>query len=271
MEQMNETAQKLLDMGLAYAPKLVGAVLLLGIGFWITNRITAGLRKRMKKALVDESLRPFLLSMVNVLLKVMIVFSAAGVVGIHTTSFVAILGAAGLAVGLALQGSLSNFASGVLILMFRPYKVGDFITTQGHTGYIREIQIFTTVIATLDNRMVIIPNSAVLSGPIENYTAYPDRMLDLVIGISYGDDIDLARRVVLEEIAKMPQLIKEKTPEVFVKALADSSVNLGVRFWVKSEDYWDAYFAFHENIKKAFDASNVGIPFPQMDVRVHQV
>lgn len=270
MGQVNQNLQKVIDMGIEFAPKLIGALLVVILGFWITTRLVGVLRKKMRKTNMDASLQPFLLSMLSVLFKVMIVFSAAGIVGIQTASFVAVLGAAGLAIGLALQGSLSNFASGVLILMFRPYKVGDFIATQGFSGTVREIQIFTTVMTTVDNRMIIVPNASILSGPIENFSALPERQLDLVVGISYGDDIDLARQIIAEIIQTIPGQIPDKEIRIFVKKLSESSVDLGVRFWVESTEFWNATFLFQEKVKKAFDNESVGIPFPQLDVRIHQ-
>lgn len=270
MNDLNSYAQKLMDMGIEYAPKLIGALLVLTIGFWITNRLVNVMQRRMQKAKVDPSLQPFLLSMVGVLLKVMIVFSAAGIIGIQTASFVAVLGAAGLAVGLALQGSLSNFASGVLILLFRPYRVGDFITAQGHTGTVKEIQIFTTIVATIDNRMVILPNSAMLSGAIENETAYPDRMLDLTFEIDHETDIDKAKQVAAETIPGTPGYLPDKGTEVFIRSLSESAIQLGVRFWVDSTGYWVSYFHYHEFLKKAFNREGVVMTSQLLDVRLHQ-
>lgn len=260
-----------MDMGIEFAPRVAGALLVVTVGFWIANHFTQLLRKKMLATNMDPSLRPFLLSLLSALLKVMIVFSAAGIVGIQTTSFVAVLGAAGLAIGLALQGSLSNFASGILILLFRPYKVGDIILAQGYTGTIREIQIFTTILSTIDNRMVIIPNAAMLSGPIENFSGYPERQVDVVVGIRYSDDIDKAKAIIAEVIPNMPGLVPDKDVRIFVKQLGNHSVDIGVRFWVVGTEFLNASFLFYEHAKKAFDREGVGIPFPQMDVWLRQV
>ncbi|MCB0642449.1 MAG: mechanosensitive ion channel, partial [Phaeodactylibacter sp.] len=181
---------------LGYAPKVLGAILVIIIGFWVANRIAKMLDKNFRKANLDEDLRPFLITLITVLLKVLVFFSAAGIVGIETASFVALLAAAGFAIGMALQGTLGHFAAGVLILFFKPYRTGDFIVAQGYAGSVKEIQIFNTILTTLDNRIIIVPNGAIMSGPIENLTSPGQRKVDLTFGISYGDDIDKARSVI---------------------------------------------------------------------------
>ena len=251
-----------------YAPLVVGAILVLIIGFWAVNGIVRYLDKQMKKSGLDEDLRPFLLTLTNVLLKVLVFFSAAGIVGIETTSFVALLAAAGFAIGLALQGTLSHFAAGVLILFFKPYRTGDYIVAQGYEGFVKEIQIFNTILTTLDNRIIIVPNGAISSGPIENLTSPGERKVDLTFGIGYGDDIDKARSVIESVIAESEQILKDKGTEIFVKELGDSSVNFAVRVWVHVDDYWAVFFYMHEQVKKAFDREGISIPFPQMDVHV---
>ena len=241
------------DFLIAYAPKVVGAILVLVIGFWIVNRIVNMIDKNFKKANLDEDLRPFLLSLISVLLKVLVFFSAAGIVGIETASFVALLAAAGFAIGMALQGTLSHFAAGVLILFFKPYRTGDFIVAQGYSGFVKEIQIFNTILTTLDNRIIIVPNGAIMSGPIENLTSPGERKVDLTFGIGYGDDIDKARSVIDSVIKASDQIIRKEEAEIFVKELADSSVNFAVRVWVNVDDYWPVYFYMHEAVKKSFD------------------
>lgn len=251
-----------------YGPRVVGAVLTLIIGLWIIGWITRFAKRAMEKRNLDVSLRPFLLSLINTGLKILLLLSVAQQFGVETTSFVAILGALSFAIGLALQGNLGHLASGILVLIFKPYRVGDFIVAQGYSGTVKEIQIFNTILTTLDNRIIIIPNGAVTSGPIENLTSPGQRKVDLTFGIGYGDDIDKARSVMERVISTAPGVLQEKGSEIFVKELADSSVNFAVRVWVNVDDYWGVYFYLHEHIKKAFDQQGVSIPFPQMDVHM---
>lgn len=251
-----------------YAPMVVGAILVLLIGFWAVNFIVRFLDKQLKKSGMDEDLRPFLLTLANVLLKILVFFSAAGIVGIETTSFVALLAAAGFAIGMALQGTLGHFAAGVLILFFKPYRTGDFIVAQGYSGTVKEIQIFNTILTTLDNRIIIVPNGAIASGPIENLTSPGERKVDLTFGIGYGDDIDKARSVIQSVIQGNDKILHDKGVEILIKELGDSSVNFAVRVWVDVDDYWPVYFYMQEQVKKAFDREGVSIPFPQMDVHV---
>jgi small conductance mechanosensitive channel len=253
-----------------YAPKVGGALLTLVIGLWLIGWLTRMLRRQLERGKMSNDLIPFLSTMFNVTLKVLLLLSVAGMFGVETTSFVAILGAAAFAIGMALQGTLGHFASGVLILTFRPYHVGDFIVTQGYAGTVAEIQIFNTILTTLDNREVIIPNGAITSGPIENLTKRGERRLDLTFGIGYGDDIDKARTVLDEVVQRCPGAMLDKGYDILVKELADSSVNFAVRFWTTVEDFWPAHFFMQEEVKKAFDKEGVNIPFPQMDVHLQQ-
>jgi small conductance mechanosensitive channel len=225
----------------------------------------------MKRSSMNESLIPFLRALVNILLKAMLFISVLGMVGIEMTSFIAILGAAGLAVGLALQGTLQNFAGGVMILLFKPYEVGHFIEAQGFMGTVKEIQIFQTVLLSPDNRKIIIPNSPLATGSLTNFSAMPTRRIDFSFGIGYGDDIDKAKEILLNMAQSDGRVLKEENPpQVMVEALADSSVNLKLRVWVKSEDYWSLYFDITESVKKQFDAAGISIPFPQQDVHFYQ-
>ncbi len=260
--------EQITQMAIDFAPKLAGAIIVLIVGFWLANVISRVVYKRMAKSDMDEAIRNFLRSLISVLLKVMVVFSAAGIVGVETASFIAVLAAAGFAIGLALQGSLGNFAAGVLVLLFKPYKIGDFISAQGYSGTVKEIQIFNTILTALDNRIIIIPNGAIISGPIENITVNPERQLDLTFGIGYSDDIDKAKTILENEIKNCPGYLEDHGYKIMVKELADSSVNFAVRFWTKTEDYWTAFFHMQEYVKKAFDNQGVSIPFPQMDVHV---
>lgn len=270
MEKFQDTLQTIYDLVAGYGMKFIMAIVVLVLGLFVIKWLTKGLVKMMRRGNVNESLIPFLKSLTSILLKVMLILSVMGMVGIQMTSFIAVLGAAGLAVGLSLQGTLQNFAGGVIILLFKPYEVGHFIEAQGYMGTVKEIQIFTTVLSTPDNRKVIIPNSPLATGSITNFSAMPTRRIDFSFGIGYEDDIDKAKSILLKMAQKDDRVLKEENPpEVMVEALADSSVNLKLRTWVKSEDYWSLFFDITENVKKQFDAAGVSIPFPQQDVHLY--
>jgi small conductance mechanosensitive channel len=270
MEELNmeEYASTAINLTLEYAPKLALAIITLIIGLWIISAVTTILGKALIASKTDETLIPFLKSLTSWGLKVLLFISVASMVGIATTSFVAVLGAAGLAIGLALQGSLANFAGGVLLLVFRPYKIGDLIESQGNLGIVKEIQIFNTVLTTFQNKTVVLPNSAVSSNAITNVTANGTIRVDMEVGISYDSNIDEAKKVILDTIAKNDKVLKDPACAVGVNALADSSVNLLVMPWCNTDDYWDVYFGVREDIKKALDANNISIPFPQRDVHI---
>ncbi len=267
---MGEYLDKFIDILIDYAPKALGAFLTLFIGFWLAKLIANKVKNAMEKRDVSESLIPFLHSLILILLRVLVLFSAASMFGFEVTSFIAILSALTLAIGLALQGQLSHMAAGVLILFFKPFKLGDFIVTNGYSGTVKEIQIFITVLTTLDNRNIIIPNGAITSNPLENLTANPMRKVPMTFGISYSDDIDKARKVIQDVVASCKEIDHSQPVDILVSELADSSVNFAVRPWAKTENYWAVHFYMHENIKKEFDKAGVGIPFPQMDVHVHK-
>ncbi|MEO0724268.1 MAG: mechanosensitive ion channel domain-containing protein [Bacteroidota bacterium] len=261
--------EKLSELTTTYAPKVVGAILTLIIGFWIVGRVTSALDRTMGKRGVDETIRPFLLSLVSVGLKVMLLLAVASMFGIETTSFVAIFSALAFAIGLALQGSLGHFASGVLLLTFRPYKVGDLVTVGGgETGEVVGIQIFNTVLKTLDNKRIIVPNGVVTSNIITNISGQGIIGVELTFGIGYNDSIDKAREIILRVGKECPWILDDPAQGVVVGELADSSVNLNTRPFCNSEHYWDTFFYMQENVKKAFDAEGVSIPFPQMDVHL---
>ncbi|MEL7250898.1 MAG: mechanosensitive ion channel domain-containing protein [Bacteroidota bacterium] len=261
--------EKLSELATTYAPKVVGAILTLIIGFWIVGRITGALDRTMGKRGVDETIRPFLLSLVSVGLKVMLLLAVASMFGIETTSFVAIFSALAFAIGLALQGSLGHFASGVLLLTFRPYKVGDLVTVGGgETGEVVGIQIFNTVLKTLDNKRIIVPNGVVTSNIITNISGQGIIGVELTFGIGYNDSIDKAREIILRVGKECPWILEDPAQGVVVGELADSSVNLNTRPFCNSEHYWDTFFYMQENVKKAFDADGISIPFPQMDVHL---
>ncbi|MDX1451653.1 MAG: mechanosensitive ion channel [Oleiphilaceae bacterium] len=269
-EQMQELLQTAYTMLMTYGPKLVLAILVLIIGLWIINKVVGGMRSNLTQR-VDATLGQFGASLVSVILKAVLLISVASMIGIETTSFIAVLGAAGLAVGLALQGSLANFAGGVLILLFKPFKVGDVLDAQGYIGTVKEIQIFNTILKTGDNRIVIIPNGALSNSSMVNINKEATRRVDLTFGIGYEDDIDKAKTVINNVIASDSRILKEIDPLVVVSELADSSVNFTVRVWVNTPDYWAVYFAMHETMKKEFDNNGISIPFPQQDVHLHKV
>jgi len=218
----------------------------------------------------DTTLSQFVLSLVSVLLKTLLLVSVASMIGIETTSFIAVLGAIGLAIGLALQGNLSNFASGVIILIFKPFRVGDAIEGAGYSGVVKEIQIFTTVLTTFDNRRVIIPNTSLVTDPIVNINAEPTRRVDFKFGISYDDDITLTKQQLKALIEKDERILKDPAPLVELSELGDNAVNFSVRVWVNTADYWGVYVSMMENVKKSFDAMGITIPDPQRDVHVYQ-
>lgn len=271
MDMLESNSQKIVDMALAYGPRVLLAVIVLFVGFWVIKKVTVLMNVAMTKKEVELTLKRFLMSLVSVLLKALLLISVASMIGVETTSFIAVLGAAGLAVGLALQGSLSNFAGGVLLLLFKPYKVGDFIETQGHAGTVNAIQIFSTVLKTADNKTIIIPNGPVANSSLINYSTEATRRVDMVFGIGYQDDIDKAKAVLQKLIDAEDRILKEPASAVLCAALADSSVNFNVRVWVNAADYWGVFFQMQELVKKAFDAEGISIPYPQQDVHLHQI
>lgn len=268
--KLEELAEKAALMFMEYAPKLVLGAAVFYFGFKLVNKSMVLLDTVMRKNKFDEDLRPFLLTLMSVLLKVMVALTAVDILGIETTSFVAMLAAAGFAVGLALQGSLSNFASGILILFFKPFRTGDMISVGDYIGVVQEIQIFNTVLSTVHKRLIIIPNSTLTSEVVENITGAGIIRIDLCYGIGYEDDIDRAREVIWSVIKGCPFLVHnyEKDHQILVEKLNDSSVDLAVWVWAKGEDYWDAMYFMQEYVKKAFDQEGISIPFPQMDVHI---
>lgn len=263
-------AEKGMNLVLDFGPKVIAAIVVLLIGLRVIKIVSRQAGKVMDKREVDPTLRPFLTSMINWGLKALLFISVAGMVGIATTSFVAVLGAASLAIGLAFQGSLANFAGGVLILIFKPFKVGDLIEAQGHLGVVEEIQIFVTKILAPTNRVVILPNGALSNGSIKNLSAKDHVRVDLTFGISYKDDIAKAKEVLLKVISDHPKTIEDPAPFVGVSGLGDSSVNLAARPFCHPDDYWDVFFDCNEKGKLALDAAGITIPFPQRDVHLFQ-
>ena len=271
IEQVKLLTEKGIELAMDFGPRLVLAVLTLIIGFWIIRLIVRALRRTFDKRDFDPSLETFLVSLSGITLKVLLLLSVASMVGVEVTSFIAILGAAGLAVGMALSDSLKNFAGGVMLLVFKPFTVGDFIEAQGFSGTVTEVQIFNTILKTPDNKTVIIPNSPLSSNAMVNYSSEARRRVDFTFGIGYEDDIDKARSVLLRVIGTFSQIYPDPKPFVQVGELADSSVNLVVRVWADSDDYWDVHFGMTEAVKKEFDKEGISIPFPQRDVHLHKV
>ncbi len=254
----------------SYGLKILTAIIIFYIGKLVARWLSHLTEKIMKAREVELSLQHFVSALVYYAVLAFSIIAALGQLGIQTASFVAVVGAAGLAVGLALQGSLANFAAGVLILIFRPFKIGDYIEAAGQAGIVEKITVFTTELLTPDNKKVIIPNSSVTGGPITNYSAKDTRRIDLVMGISYEDDIDKAKEVLNKVVTADNRVLKDPAPTIAVVELADNSVNFVVRPWTATNDYWDVYFDLTEATKKALDAEGISIPYPQRDVHLHQ-
>jgi small conductance mechanosensitive channel len=253
-----------------YGQKLILIILAIVVGLWIINLLTKGLSKAMAKQELEASLSSFLKSLTSMLLKAMLFISVAGMVGIEMTSFIAILGAAGLAIGMALSGTLQNFAGGIMILLFKPFKVGDVIDAQGYVGSVNQIQIFNTILKTPDNKTIIIPNGGLSTGSMINYSTEATRRVDWTVGIGYGDDSDKAKMVIRKFLDEEERVLQSPEPFIALSELADSSVNFTVRAWVNAGDYWGVFFDFNEKVYKNFGKEGLNIPFPQMDVHVHK-
>ena len=268
---MDETIEGIVELAMLYGVQVILALTIFIVGKWVAKKIANIVQRVLAKNNVDPAIQHFVGSLVSWVLIIFVVIASLGQLGIQTASFVAIVGAAGLAVGLALQGSLANFAAGVLILIFRPFKVGDFIEVAGVSGVVQKIQIFTTELHSPDNKKIIVPNGGVISGNITNYSANDTRRVDLVFGVGYGDDINAAKAVLQSVVAAEPKVLQDPAPTIAVVELADSSVNLVCRPWVNTADYWDVYFNITEAAKKALDAEGISIPFPQRDLHLHNV
>ncbi|MDD4235578.1 MAG: mechanosensitive ion channel [Bacteroidales bacterium] len=267
---METFIDKLIEVAASYGPRLLGAIAVLIIGLWVIKMITKGLKRGMEKRKTNESLKPFIISLTNIGLKALLIISVLGMVGIQMTSFIAILGAAGLAIGMALSGSLQNFAGGVMILIFKPFKVGDVLEAQGYLGIVKEIQIFNTIMKTFDNKTIIIPNGGLSTGSMTNYSTEETRRVDWTFGIAYGDDSDKAQEVLMKLIESNGKVLKDPAPFIALSELADSSVNFVVRAWVNAADYWDVYFWMNDQVYKVFAKEGLNIPFPQMYVHLQK-
>jgi len=265
---VNKYIEKSIDFGFEYAPKLVGGIIVLVIGLWFTKLVTRGVGKSLEKSKIDQSLIPFLRSLTNITLKILVAITVMGMIGIQMTSFVAILGAAGLAVGMALSGTLQNFAGGVIILILKPFKIGDTIEAQGFSGTVKEITIFSTLLNTADKKLVIIPNGPLSTGALTNFSAESTRRVDWTFGISYGDDVENFKKALNDFIAEDSRILKDPAPFIGLLALGSNSVNFTVRVWVKSSDYWGVFFDMNEKVYTKFPDYDLHIPFPQTDAQV---
>jgi small conductance mechanosensitive channel len=267
---INGIIPKLQTFAAFYGIKIIAALAILVIGRWVSRSLKNLIQRLMEKREVDKTVVSFVGNLSYILLITFVVLAALNQLGIQTTSFIAVIGAAGLAIGLALQGSLSNFAAGFLLITFKPFKAGDYIEGAGVAGTVEEVQVFTTQLKTPDNKTIIVPNAKLMGDTITNYSAKDTRRVDMVIGVGYGDDLQKVRQILEEILAGDQRVLPDPAAKVAVLELADNSVNFVVRPWVKKEDYWDVYFELTETIKRRFDAEGISIPFPQRDVHLYE-
>ena len=272
LEDTHETVSKYTDLAITYSSeyglKIIAALLIFLIGKWAVNKITAFTKHMMQKANIDTTLVEFAESLIYFILLLMVVLASLNALGINTTSFIAVFGAASLAIGLALQGSLANVGAAVLIIIFRPFKVGDFVEAGGAVGTVEDVNLFSTIIAPVDNRTIIVPNASIIGGNITNFSQKTQRRVDLTFGIGYDDDLKLAKETLLEIINADSRVLKDPAPFVAVGELGDNSVNFTFRAWVETADYWDVHFAMIEKVKLTFDEKGISFPYPQMDVHL---
>ena len=262
--------QNLLSEALWVVIKIVIALIVYYIGRWLMRRLVRLIDVAMERRKVDLSLRDFSRSSVRAIFTLLLVLIVVSTLGVNVTSLIAVASAATLAIGMALSGTAQNFAGGVMILLMKPYRVGDYISAQGQSGTVREIKLFSTVITTTDNQTIYIPNNSIATAIIDNYSTAEQRRVDWTVGISYGDDVDTARAAILEMLTADPRILPDPAPVVWVAGLADSSVNLTVRAWTANADYWDVYFQYNERFYKELPKVGINFPFPQMDVHVKQ-
>ena len=260
---------KMIDLGISVGSKILLAIVVFLVGRWIVRRLNKLLAKIMEKRHVEASLSTFVKSLVNITLTLLLIIVVIGVLGIETSSFIALFASAGVAIGMALSGTLQNFAGGVMILLFKPFKVGDTIEAQGQSGTVREIQIFNTILATPDNKIIIIPNGGLSTGLMKNYSREATRRVDWEFGIAYGDDYTKAKAVIARLLDADGRVLKDPAYFIALTSLGESSVNIVVRAWVNAGDYWGVYFDMNEKVYKTFAEENLNIPFPQLDVHLH--
>ena len=268
MEDVNKYAEMVQALATAYGLKVIAAIVIFVIGKWLSGALSRAVGKAMQRAQTDEMLVKFVVNLAYAALLAFVVLAALAQLGIQTTSFIAIIGAAGLAIGLALQGSLSNFAAGVMLIIFRPFKVGDFIEAAGTSGVVEEILIFSTKMKSSDNKQLYVPNGSILSGTIVNYSAKEQRRVDMVFGCGYGDDLKKAKAMLEKIVADNPLVLDDPAATIGVLELGDNSVNFAVRPWVNTADYWDARCQIIQAVKQGFDEAGISIPFPQRDVHL---
>jgi small conductance mechanosensitive channel len=266
---MDAIIQKASDVASYWGPMVLSAIVTFVIGWLVARFLRGVLRRVLTKAKIEETLTSFLTSLFYLALMTLVVIAVIGKLGVETTSFIAVLGAATLAIGFALQGSLGNFAAGVMLIVFRPFKVGDYVEAAGTAGVIEEIQVFATTMRTPDNKTIVVPNAAITAGNITNYATKPMRRVDMIFGISYEDDLRKAKKILSDILDGDTRVLKDPAPAIVVAELADSSVNIAVRPWVKTEDYWNVFFDVTEAAKLEFDAQGITIPYPQRDVHMH--
>ncbi|WP_270581816.1 mechanosensitive ion channel family protein [Butyricimonas virosa] len=259
---------KMIDLGISVGSKILLAIVVFLVGRWIVRRLNKLLAKILEKRHVEASLSTFVKSLVNITLTLLLIIVVIGVLGIETSSFIALFASAGVAIGMALSGTLQNFAGGVMILLFKPFKVGDTIEAQGQTGTVREIQIFNTILATPDNKIIIIPNGGLSTGLMKNYSKEATRRVDWEFGIAYGDDYTKAKAVIARLLDADGRVLKDPAYFIALTSLGESSVNIVVRAWVNAGDYWGIYFDMNEKVYKTFAEENLNIPFPQLDVHL---
>lgn len=267
--KLNVWVEKGIDSITVLGPRILGALLVWIIGAWVIKLFLKGIKKAFDRSKIDETLKLFLQTIIKTLFKILLAITVLGMLGIEMTSFIAILGAVGLAIGMSLSGALQNFTGGIIILIFKPYKVGDFIEAQGYMGTVREIQIFNTILLSPDNKTIIIPNGGLSTSSLTNYSKQEQRRVDWKFGMAYGDDVDKTRETIRTLIAEDKRILLEPEPLIVVSELGDSSVNFVVRVWVQSVDYWSVFFDMNEKVYKKFKNVGINIPFPQMDVHVH--
>ncbi|PKL85188.1 MAG: mechanosensitive ion channel protein MscS [Ignavibacteriae bacterium HGW-Ignavibacteriae-1] len=268
MDNINSLVNYLSEIAVIYGLKLLVAIPTLIIGLWLIKFVGKALGRILEAKHIDPSLRPFLRTLLNILLRVLLIISVASMLGFEMTSFIALLGAAGLAIGMSLSGTLQNFSGGVMILMFKPFRVGDVIETQGYIGTVYEIQIFNTLLKTFDNRVVFLPNGNLANSSLINFTHETERRVDMLFSISYGDSAEVARETLQSLIAEDDRVLPEPEPLIALSKLNNSSVDFTVRVWCKSEDYWNIYFDMHEKVYNTFPKKGLTIPFPQMDLHL---
>lgn len=266
---LDTLVSKLIDLSVSLGSKLLVAIIVFFIGRWLIRRINCMVIKIMKKREVEASLFTFTRSLISITLNFLFVIILIGILGIETSSFIALFASAGVAIGMALSGTLQNFAGGVMILLFKPFRVGDFIEAQGQSGTVREIQIFNTVMYTADNKVIIIPNGGLSTGIMKNYSKEETRRVDWEFGIGYGDSYDKAKAVIARLLEADSRILKEPTYFIALNSLGESSVNIVVRAWVNAPDYWGVFFDMNEKVYKTFTEENINIPFPQMDVHLY--